>query len=584
MKLVTTSQLYKVTNDILLSIVLLYIIFFTSTCASIRPLEGGPKDTTPPQLVSTSPVHESLNNFKNDKRNPVIRLTFDKEIEVQDIYNRLIITPKLPPLEDRMSYTCKVRKNELELKLDVPLEENTTYTFNFKKGAICDTYESTPAENTILTFSTGPQLDDMHIKGKVQELMTNRPVGGTLVTLYKLEEAEGASESGEDKEKGAVHILNTNPDYFTESQEDGTFVLEHIKEGNYRICAGKSNEEKLTIDPSQEMYGFVAKPIALTQPIEDMVIKILKADNSKLQVQSHRPHGPYCEITFSKPIKRYQLAFKYITKGLKRRKATTLYSQLVDNNTTIRVYNTFGLLDDDRLAATLEAEDEVGNTIQEDIDLVFKNNKTAIESLTYTIHPKDNAPIHPERFHTTFTFNQPIKQVRTDKLTLKTTAAATLHITQADVSLQNNVVTITKDIAGIPTEKDASITLEVDAGAFISVDKESNKAKTLTYKFQNLAEASSISGTVFVKYAPGFIIQLLDDTYNVIAERKNETSYAFTELLPGTYHIRILVTSASGKWFYGDINTFTPPNPVIFYPAPLQLIANWDFEDIDFNL
>lgn len=575
MSTVSSSPLYKVTNLIFLVIYLICIVLFCSRCASIRPLEGGAKDTTPPQLVSTSPTHESLNNFKNTKRMPVIQLTFDKEIEVHDIYNRLIITPKLPQLEDRMSYTCKARKNVLELELDAPLAEDTTYTFNFKKGAICDTYESTPSENTIITFSTGPDLDDMYIKGKVQELMTNNLVKGALVTLYKLD-AEEDDTAGE-----PTHILNSKPDYFTESKEDGTFVLEHVKKGRYRMCAGKSDEEKLMIDPSKEMYGFVAEPIELVSPIKEITVKILKADMSKLQIQSQRPTGPYFEINFSKPIKHYQLALKHIPKRLK---ATTLYSHLVDNNTNIRVYNTFGLLDDDRLAATLEAEDEVGNTLQQDIDLVFKNRKISPESLTYTIHPKDNAAIDPAFFSTTLTFNQPIKQVKTEKLLLKTKASETIYITQEDVSMQNNVVTITKNTSGMNMEKDASITLELAEGAFVSVEKASNKANTHKYRCKNIAEASSISGTVSAMYAPGFIIQLLDDTYAVLEERRNQTSYAFTDLVPGTYHIRILVTSASGKWSYGDINTFTPPYPVIFYDSPLQLIANWDFEDIDFRL
>jgi len=64
MSVVTTSQVSQPIKQIFITIYIIFIAFFTTTCASIRPLEGGPKDTTPPKLIATSPVHESLNNFK----------------------------------------------------------------------------------------------------------------------------------------------------------------------------------------------------------------------------------------------------------------------------------------------------------------------------------------------------------------------------------------------------------------------------------------------------------------------------------------------------------------------------------------
>ena len=501
----------------------------------------------------------------------MIRLKFDKNIEAPNIYNRLITTPKLPLREDAMSYTCKVSKNVLELQLDAPLEENTTYTFNFRKSAICDTYEVTPAENITLTFSTGPELDNIYIKGSVKSLMTAKSISGALVTLYKLGE-------NEENDEEHAHILNTQPDYFTESKEDGTFVLEHIKAGKYRICAGKSNENKFIIDPGKEMYGFIAKPLELTEPIENITLHILQADINKLQVQSTRPIGLYFEIYFSKPIKHYKLALKHIPKKLK---SATLYSHLIDNNTTIRVYNTFGLLDDDRLQAELIAEDEAGNRLQQGIDLMFKNTQGAIERLKYTIHPKDNSPMPSNRFHTELTFNKPIQKLaKPDNLWLETTASEKLYIKQDDVNIQDNVVTITKDISVLNRDNDDKLTLHVDGGAFISVEKDGNEAKKHKYGIQNLEEASSIKGTVSIK-APHFIIQLLNEAYTVLEERSNQKAYTFTNLLPGTYSIRVLVTSASGKWSCGNINNLTPPDPVIFYNGPLQLTEKWDFENID---
>ena len=72
------------------------------SCARIVALEGGPKDTTPPQLTKTYPAQEGT-EFKGK----IIKLVFNKDIEVNDIYNQLVVTPRLPNpnLENKPSYT-----------------------------------------------------------------------------------------------------------------------------------------------------------------------------------------------------------------------------------------------------------------------------------------------------------------------------------------------------------------------------------------------------------------------------------------------------------------------------------------------
>jgi hypothetical protein len=148
---------------------------FIPSCARIMAPEGGPKDTVPPKLIRAFPTQGST-GFKEK----TIKLVFDKEIEVHDIYNKLVVTPKLPTLKNRPSYTCSVRGKTLKLTLEAPLQEDTTYTFNFN-DAIKDTTEGNIAESLVLAFCTGEYIDTMYVTGQVKHLMTRcQGTGGSL--------------------------------------------------------------------------------------------------------------------------------------------------------------------------------------------------------------------------------------------------------------------------------------------------------------------------------------------------------------------------------------------------------------------
>jgi len=549
------------------------LYLFAGGCAQVTPLEGGPMDTIPPQLISSYPTHEST-GFRDKK----IQLTFDKEIEVQDIYNRLIVTPRLAKLEGKPSYTYKVRGNTLYLELASPLEEGTTYTFNFN-DAIKDIREGSVAENPIITFSTGDQLDAMYVTGMVKHLMTDQPANNVLVSLYKVTE-----------EDTLLHILNSTPDYFTKTNEEGYFKLEHIKQGQYRIYAGQSKENKLTIEPGKEAYGFLKDPIDLAAPIEDLMLAIVQADVTEFKVQGKQPQGPYFEINFSKPVIKYTLTLVHRPK---RFKEAHLYSNLIENGHAIRVYNTFGLLEEDSLEAHLTAEDAMGNQLAETVNIHFKEGRTKKEPLAYTVTPPAGTQVKPA-FEASIKLNKPVKSVVADKLFFIVHGKDTVQIKPEDIHLdaQNVAINIQKQLGAYPaahnnseeaTNAQAALMLYIAKGAFLSVEKEPNEAASYPYSFKSPQGCGTIKGKVATQ-APGFIIQLLNEQYEVVDEIRNEPYYQFQEVLPGSYRLRVLVLQdRDAPWRFGNINQLELPDPVLFYPHELAIVANWELDYIDFE-
>lgn len=537
--------------------------------------EGGPKDTIPPKLVESYPPNGSI-LFKDNK----IVFTFDKKIEVQDIYNQLVVTPRLKRPKNKPPYTYKIKRHgrSLYIKLNSPLEDSTTYTFNLR-GGVRDITEGNIAENPFVAFSTTDYIDTMYVAGRVYYLMTNQPAANTLVSLYRTD-------------NDTLDIFNSPPDYFTRTDEKGNFEISHVKQDKYRIFASHNEKDILTTDPHTEAYGFLKDTLNLIEPLKDIVIPILKVDVSDFELQTKRAEGQYFEISFNKAVVDYTLTL--LRKPRRFREMPILYSNLVENGQTIRVYNTLNLLDEDIVAAKLTAIDTVGNRINDTIDINFRESSISKEALKTSFKPPFGTKIDP-RFVGTLSSNKPIKSVTTDSIFFLLDSLPIIKINEEDLSFSQHrdTVTINKQlnlemIASIlQTEDkdntDASFGFYMAKGAFITVDKDSSEAIDHKYTFKNPRELGVIKGQVTTN-APGFIIQLLDKNYKVVDEIRNKKYYQFSEVHPGSYQVRVLVLKdKDAEWSLGNIKKLEEPGPVIFYPSEVTVRANWEIENIDFE-
>lgn len=561
-----------------LSFVFRLFFIFTSftlllyTCADPHMPEGGPKDTTPPQLVASHPYNGET-NF-NDKK---ITLTFDKKIAVLgDIYQQLLITPPLQCQKNQLPYKWKIKKGKsLHITLNSPLEEKTTYTLNFRK-AISATTEENIAE-VVIAFSTTDYIDKMHVAGSVYHLMTNQPAAHTLVALYSAD-------------NDTMDIFNNTPNYCTWTDENGNFKISYVKQGKYRIFASHNEKDSLTTNPQTEAYGFLKDTLNLVEPRNDIVIPILKADVSDFELQAQRAEGQYFEISFSKPVVDYTLTLCH--KPRQFRTMPELYSNLVDNGRTIRVYNTLNLLEEDKVVAHLRAVDTLGNCIDKEVEVHFIESASNKEALNASFQPPFGTPID-SYFVGTLTFNKPIASVKKDSMFFTLDNQPIVQITEEDLSFSahKDTVTIKKQlnpaiIASALQTKDkdnpgAIFRLYMAQGAFITVDKDSSEAINYQYAFKNPSELGVIRGQVTTE-APGFIIQLLDKNYQVVDEIRNQKSYQFSKILPGTYQVRVLVLKdKTAAWSFGNIKKLEEPDPVIYYPAAIPVKANWEIEHID---
>jgi hypothetical protein len=122
-------------------------------CASVKSPDGGPKDRTKPELLSSKPTGQQR-DF-NDKS-----ITLEYSEDVVEAQTKI---PFLSPLTP-VSVVSTGRR--IKISPDSGWKENTTYHLNLT-GKIKDEHEGNLAKDTSLLFSTGLNLDTNQLEIQV---------------------------------------------------------------------------------------------------------------------------------------------------------------------------------------------------------------------------------------------------------------------------------------------------------------------------------------------------------------------------------------------------------------------------------
>ncbi|GEM_PF-581596 len=395
------------------------LLIMAGSCARQGTPTGGPKDSIPPKLVRMYPELETI-NFDEDE----IEIEFNEYIEGRELKQELIITP---PIEE---YSFYVNRRTLFLEIEEELRDSTTYTFNFRE-AIKDASEKNPAENLIVAFSTGPEIDSFRINGNVRSLMTQQPVEDILVALYDVNDT--------------LDAFTGSPMYLAKTDEEGNYIIRYIREGLYNIYAYADENSNLKIDSNNEPFGFKSEPIYLGTDINQSVradsiaiadstyamgksidLFVQRQDIRPIQLQSARANGKYFEVKFNKSLDNYSLSLNeevnqatqnFLNDSVAFNLSDTsimLFSNFQDEQKVVRIYNT---LKQDSLAITISASDSAQQLLPDTLlYLKFNESRRKLAEFT-TLFTSDDNEI-TDTISGDFAFSKPIAQVSTDSILL----------------------------------------------------------------------------------------------------------------------------------------------------------------------
>ena len=520
------------------------LLFLIMSCARRSSPTGGLKDSIPPELLRAYPKMNST-FFDKDE----IELVFDEYIKIKDLGRQLIISPPIEKSYYKIKPPESVVSKKIEIELLDSLDENTTYTFNFG-NSIADNNEDNLLPFFYYAFSTGPVLDSLQIRGKINDALEKDTESFISVYLYPADSTFKDSS-----------IFLKKPFYVTSTLDSIIYNFKNIREGEYEIIAIKDEAGNYLFDQNIDKIGFIDKPIKL--PNDSIIDLTIFKENEN--------------FSWGRPffVNKNRLGIQYYG-DLKNMKELKLISEVPEKFVSLinkdRVKDTlnywFKGLDVDSLQFSLQGIDTIRSST-----VKFRKSKEKdsliIRSLTGgVIEFKDTFKISS---------NIPIMEVKKEFINIINLDSTQIPF-EAKIDENHDIINI---LFEVEPNDEYKISIYPDA----INDFFDNPIDSLSYKVQS--RDREYYGNIFLQLirdtAESFILELLDKDFNVVRKQKKSNEidlYIFRHLTPGDYYVRYIKDlNNNGRWDTGNYLKKLQPEKVFYHPNKLELRSNWDLNE-----
>lgn len=566
-----------------------------AACASIGRPEGGPRDMTPPVMVSSTPAPGSV-NVSNGR----IDIVFDENITLDDPMNKIVVSP---PQKKQAQISSNGRRVRITLR--DTLRDSTTYTVDLA-DAVRDLNEGNILDGLAIDFSTGPSIDTLMISGIVFEGRTLEPAQGMIVGVYSTPVADTA--------------LTTLPmDRITKTNALGRFTIRNLKPGSYRVFAINDLNHDFHWDRSEDI-AFLDRDISpSTMAVEVTDTFTDAAGNDSLVTRPATRFLPD-DILLTWFNENYKPLYLVKHERPDARRLTLEMSTHSDSLPQLTLLNTV------RAGARLDRE-------------AVLQSSPGLDSLTYwlrdtTLIGSDTLKIAARYLHTdtldnitfttdtlTFALRQPKKKKKRDEETdsvpklefvnigissrqpqdlniplLFETSAPTASIDSAGFRIEELVDSVWMPVAArIPSPPDSlqpmrlltEMTWKPKTKYRVTID---SLAVTDIYGNHNRPFVQEVSTHAIEDYAALFfnigdlgpdsaIVELLSSDKPVRLEPVRNGVATFEYVTPGAYYARLFIDrNHNGRWDTGSVADTVQPEDVFYFSKKLNLKKNWDVE------
>ncbi len=557
-----------------------FTMFFISCANPVSP-GGGPKDETPPRVVKSDPPNYSLNFDKS-----VISISFDEFVKLKNPNQQVIISP---PLEEQPEF--KLRGKAVVINLKSKLVQNTTYSIFFG-SAIVDITEDNSLKDFVYAFSTGDHIDSLSVGGEVLNAFDHKPVEDAFVMLYP--------QNNDTVPQDSVPCL-VRPLYISKTDKNGIFQLRNLRNEPYKIFALKDVNSNYLFDQPNEEIAFIDSLI-LPEAIIMPEIPEIPADTSKKDtlIVSNLYKNYYSLLMFQQTDTvqrilssemttpgRYKMALKYPEKESVKLK---VINKEIAENWKVEEFNrnrdTLQVWLRDINLDSLQVQVFVADSILDTTMIVYRKQKIEKKKR------KNDEAVTVER--------------------LKINSNAKSRSIDLGISLQLNFddplssydFSRTRFISGVDTSMNpgfkptdssfrhfvfySKITEETNYeflfpdSSFFSMYGLTNDSTHLVFKSKAFKEYGNIIvDAEFKESVHPYIFQLLTLKGEVLREKfANESSLVlFDNIVPGKYLLKAIGDKwPNNKWDTGNYFKKRQPENVLFFPAEIEVRANWDIE------
>lgn len=528
--------------------IFILITLLITGCAKIVAPVGGPKDTTPPEVVKENPKNGAI-NF-NEK---MIKITFNEFVSLNNPLENIIFSPPLPTTAD---YTLKGKS--LVIKWKDTLRENTTYSIiladaikDFTEGNLLSIYQ--------YAFSTGAQIDTLQLSGMIKNAETEQPEKGVFVFLY-------------DRNIDSLPC-SIRPTYLTRSNNEGRFDFKNVKQGTYKIFALKDINSNFIYDLQNEGIAFqrelvtpdTGKSITLAYfNTKDTIQKVLTPINGQ--------KGAYI------------IPLKLPCKTDKTIKTTVLYPpdinyhlQLNNSLDTLSYYFYEDFSDSVALQIKLLEWDITDTITLSPFKQPYRSGRNKTEQ-KLAIQSYNSGDLYKPL---TLNFSYPIKPNQNiETIIIKKGKDSNDTLTER---FQVNGAFIKSFTVPFSFEPKESYILIFKDSLFYGWDGTTNDSLVLPFTMKSERDYGNLMMDYLVNdETMNYVIQLLDGNQKLIQQNiisKNE-KIVYEHLDPGNYKIKVIFDlNGNGIWDTGNYTKNFQPERILFFEKSISIRGFWDLEE-----
>ena len=520
------------------------VMILIAGCARRSSPSGGEEDSIPPVLIASNPKINTV-NFDADE----IRLTFNEWVKLEDLQKQLIISPPLDNEKYEIKPLSGVTKKIFVNFIDT-LQENTTYTINFG-NSIVDNNEGNKMNFFNYTFSTGPTLDSLFVKGNVEDAFNLETDEYLSLQLYRIDSTYNDSI-----------IYNHQPTYLASTLDTTAYRFKNLREGKYILIALKDMGNDYIFNPLYDKIGYYDSIISLPK---DSIIN-LRLFKEEVPIIWDRPHfinsqkigfGYYGKLDLSKIslVSKIPDSINY------------LFTKEKDKD-TINFWLSKNSLD------SLEFKLKEVDTIKT-LTVKFDRSKDSIiDSLRISDITKSVIGLK-EKFK--LSSNLPVKEI-SDSLIFIRDIDSTLIPFKS--SINNNLDEVTLDF-DVKPQDDYSIYILPNA----IIDHRGGTNDTLGFRTrsQSLEDYGNVYLNVIRDSESQYILQMVNSNNEIVRKYnsiKSDGIYNFELVKPGKYIFRMIRDNNRNKeWDTGNYLKKIQPEEVYYSNFELEIRANWDFNE-----
>jgi len=576
--------------------------------------EGGPKDVTPPKVLSCDPPAYSINFHKKE-----IRITFDKYIQLKDQSNQVNI---VPPLVSHADF--RLRGKSIYVKLPDTLKSNTTYAIHFGDG-IADITENNVLHDYMYVFSTGTYIDSLSLSGKVVSAFDLTPQKDVIAMLYINENDTLPLDS---------LPLHVKPYYYTKTNENGEFHFNNLRDVPFLLFALKDLNNNYIFDQARENVAFCDSLIkgVYIKPLSPEARKkdsLAKRDTSALKKDSlsKRDAGVLKKDSLSKR----DTGVMVKDTGKLNKQTVPVYTLMLfeEFDSTQKILKA-DMVNDNQVGIyfrhpsvrpefiPLNIPDTSGwmvpefnpgrdsvflwlkNTGKDSLYLRIADNGKTLDTVGIDLRKKTPRKRKADKGITKtaklgFTTNMPdskFNQFKSDPMIIFAYPLSFYDISR--ILLVDGKDTVRPRPAFTDSIKrklrvrykwkeDHSYRLIIPDSIFRTMNGNSNDSVIFSFRSHSLRDFGSIQMTTGIKDPTGdYLIQLLDEKENVLEQRVISESgkVKFDYLSPAKYRIKAIYDrNRNGRWDSGKFSKKIQPEKVQYYQKTIEVRANWDIDE-----